>query len=62
MTVGLLAIFGAAAYFSVYQTGRQPASDASNSSGLGSLAGKLTGAVPVEELSGLIAVDRKSVV
>lgn len=57
VTVGLLAIFGAAAYFSVYQTGRQPASDTSNTSGLSGLAGKLTGVVPVEELSGLIAVD-----
>ena len=57
VTVGLLAIFGAAAYFSVYQTGRQPASDASSTSGLSGLAGKLTGVVPVEELSGLIAVD-----
>ena len=57
VTVGLLAIFGAAAYFSVYQTGRQPASGAPGTSLLGGLAGKLTGAVPVEELSGLIALD-----
>jgi hypothetical protein len=54
---GLLAAFGAAAYFSVYQTGRQPASDTSSTSALSGLAGKLTGVVPVEELSGLIAVD-----
>ena len=55
VTVGLLAIFGAAAYFSLYQTGRQPAPDGSNV--LSGLAGRLTGVVPVEELSGLIALD-----
>lgn len=55
VTVLLLAIFGAAAYFSVYQTGRQ-GSDGS-SGALGGLAGKLTGAVQVQELSGLIALD-----
>lgn len=55
VTVGLLALFGAAAYFSLYQAGRQPAADGTKM--LGGLAGKLTGAVPVEELSGLIALD-----
>ena len=57
VTVGLLAIFGAAAYFSVYQTGRQPASDTATTNVLSGLAGKLTGAVPVEEITGLIALD-----
>lgn len=55
VTVLLLAIFGAAAYFSVYQTGRQGTDGASGA--LGGLAGKLTGAVPVQELTGLIALD-----
>jgi hypothetical protein len=55
VTVGLLAVFGAAAYFSVYQTGRLPAPG--NSGVLTGLAGKLTGAVETQEVSGLIAVD-----
>lgn len=55
VTMVLLAVFGAAAYFSVYQTGRQPAGE--SGSILGGLASKLTGAVPVEELTGLIALD-----
>lgn len=55
VTVLLLAIFGAAAYFSVYQTGRQSSDGASGA--LGGLAGKLTGAVQVQELTGLIALD-----
>ena len=56
VTVGLLAVFGAAAYFSVYQTGRLPAPDASPGI-LTGLAGRLTGAVETQEVSGLIAVD-----
>lgn len=55
VTVVLLAVFGAAAYFSVFQTGRQPGDGAGGA--LGGLAGKLTGAVAVQELSGLIALD-----
>ena len=55
VTVVLLAVFGAAAYFSLYQTGRQPAEP--GGSVLGGLAGKLTGVVEVQEISGLIAVD-----
>lgn len=55
VTVLLLAVFGAAAYFSVYQTGRQGTDGSSGV--LGGLAGKLTGVVPVQELSGLIALD-----
>jgi|CXWL01.1.fsa_nt_gi hypothetical protein len=55
VTVLLLAIFGAAAYFSVYQTGRQPGEGSGGA--LAGLAGKLTGAVQVQELSGLIALD-----
>jgi hypothetical protein len=55
VTVGLLAVFGAAAYFSVYQTGRLPAPGTSGV--LTGLAGKLTGAVETQEVSGLIAVD-----
>ncbi|MDP2367932.1 hypothetical protein [Rhodoferax sp.] len=58
VTVLLLAVFGTAAYFSVYQTGRQSA-DGSRGV-LGGLAGKLTGAVQVQELSGLIALDVES--
>lgn len=55
VTVVLLAVFGAAAYFSVYQTGRQALPGAGGL--LNDWAGKLTGAVPVQELSGLIALD-----
>ena len=55
VTVLLLAIFGAAAYFSVYQTGRQPGEGSGGA--LAGLAGKLTGAGQVQELSGLIALD-----
>lgn len=55
ITVLLLAAFGAAAYFSLYQTARQP--DSGSSGTLGGLAGKLTGVIEVQELSGLIAVD-----
>jgi hypothetical protein len=56
VTAGLLSVFGAAAYFSVYQTGRLSNSDNSTNV-LSGLACKLTDAVPVEELSGLIALD-----
>jgi hypothetical protein len=55
VTVLLLAAFGAAAYFSVYKTGRQPAESAAGA--LTGMAGKLTGAVPLQTLSGLIALD-----
>lgn len=55
VTAVLLAVFGAAAYFSLYQTGRQPAEPGGGV--LGGLAGKLTGVVEVQEVSGLIAVD-----
>lgn len=51
ITVLLLAAFGGAAYFSVYQTGRV------SDGGPGGLAGRLTGAQQVQELSGLIALD-----
>ena len=51
ITVLLLAAFGGAAYFSVYQTGRV------GDGGPGGLAGRLTGAQQVQELSGLIALD-----
>ena len=51
----LLAAFGTAAFYSIYQTGRQAAPETGGA--LTGLAGKLTGAVPVQELSGLIAVD-----
>lgn len=50
----LLAGFAAAAYFSLYQTGRQQVGSDSVLSGV---AGKITGAVQVQEVSGLIAVD-----
>lgn len=53
ITAVLLAAFGGAAYLSVYKTGQQP----QGSGALSGVAGKLTGAVPVQELSGLIAVD-----
>ena len=55
VTVGLLAAFGAAAYFSVYQTGRLPAP--ATGGVLAGLVGKLTGAVETQDVSGLIAVD-----
>lgn len=51
ITVLLLAAFGGAAYFSVYQTGRV------SDGGPTGLAGRLTGAQQVQELSGLIALD-----
>ena len=55
VTLGLLAALGAAAYFSSYQTGRQTKSDTALV--LSDLTGRLSGAVPVQELSGLIALD-----
>ncbi len=55
ITAALLAAFGTAAFYSIYQTGRQAAPETGGA--LTGLAGKLTGAVPVQELSGLIAVD-----
>lgn len=55
VTVLLLAVFGAAAYFSMVQTGRQGGGGADGA--LGTLAGKLTGAVPVQDVSGLVALD-----
>ncbi len=55
VTVLLLAAFAGAAYVSMYKTGRQ--TDAPAAGALGGLAGKLTGAVQVQELTGLIAVD-----
>ncbi|RYF67870.1 MAG: hypothetical protein EOO22_18690, partial [Comamonadaceae bacterium] len=51
VTALLLGAFGAAAYFSVYQTGR------AGGGGPTGLAGRLTGAQQVQELSGLIALD-----
>ena len=56
----LLVAFGAAAYFSMVQTGRQGALEGAGG-GSPSLAGRITqtiaGAVAVEDVSGLIAVD-----
>jgi hypothetical protein len=59
----LLVAFGAAAYFSMFRTARQGDATAIGTSGksaggvLDGLAGKLTGVVQMQELSGLIAVD-----
>lgn len=50
VTVLLLAAFGGAAYFSVFQTGRLEG-------GPEGLAGRLTGAVQTQELEGLISLD-----
>ena len=55
-TAALLAVFGAAVYFSVAKTSRVSPADGSGGA-LQEWAGKLTGAVPVQELSGLIALD-----
>lgn len=55
VTLGLLAALGAAAYFSIYQTGRQTKPDTALV--LSDLAGRLSGTVPVQELLGLIALD-----
>ena len=59
VTLILLVAFGAAAYFSVFKTAHldNGSAGASNSGPLAGLAGKLTGTVPVEELSGVIALD-----
>lgn len=60
VTVVLLVAFAGAAYFSIFKTARLDggAPAAVGSSGpLAGLAGRLTGAVPVEELSGVIALD-----
>jgi hypothetical protein len=56
VTLVLLVAFGGAAYFSIFKTARLE-NGTSGSGGLTSLAGKLTGVVPVEELSGVIALD-----
>lgn len=56
VTLVLLVAFGSAAYFSIFKTARLENGTA-GSGGLTGLAGKLTGAVPVEELSGVIALD-----
>ena len=58
VTLILLVAFGAAAYFSVFKTAHLDNGSAgtSNSGPLAGLAGKLTGTVPVEELSGVIAL------
>ena len=56
VTLVLLVAFGGAAYFSIFKTARLE-NGTPGSGGLTSLAGKLTGAVPVEELSGVIALD-----
>lgn len=60
VTVALLAAFGTAAYFSIFKTARLEGSGATTgaaSGPLAGLAGRLTGAVPVEEVSGVIALD-----
>ena len=55
----LLLAFGAAVYFSMFRTARLEGGSTASTPGsvLGGLAGKLTGVVQVQELSGLIAVD-----
>ncbi len=59
ITVALLAAFGGAAYFSIFKTARleNGGAGSAGTGPLASLAGKLTGTVPVEELGGLIALD-----
>jgi hypothetical protein len=59
ITALLLLAFGAAVYFSMFRTARLEGGGTANAPGsiLGGLAGKLTGVVQVQELSGLIAVD-----
>ena len=59
ITVLLLLSFGAAVYFSMFRTARLEGGGTASAPGgvLGGLAGKLTGVVQVQELSGLIAVD-----
>ncbi len=59
ITALLLLAFGAAVYFSMFRTARLEGGGTANAPGniFGGLAGKLTGVVQVQELSGLIAVD-----
>ena len=59
ITALLLLAFGAAVYFSMFRTARLEGGSAASATGgmLGGLAGKITGVVQVQELSGLIAVD-----
>ena len=59
ITALLLLAFGAAVYFSMFRTARLEGGNTANAPGgmLGGLAGKITGVVQVQELSGLIAVD-----
>ena len=59
ITAILLLAFGAAVYFSMFRTARLEGGSATSATGgmLGGLAGKITGVVQVQELSGLIAVD-----
>ena len=60
VTLVLLAAFSAAAYFSIFKTARLDSgggAPVTSSGPLSGLAGKLTGAVPVEELTGVIALD-----
>ena len=59
ITALLLLAFGAAVYFSMFRTARLEGGSTASTPGsvLGGLAGKLTGVVQVQELSGLIAVD-----
>ncbi len=56
VTLVLLVAFGGAAYVSLFKTA-QLENGSGGPGGLGGLAGKLTGVVPVEELSGVIALD-----
>lgn len=55
VTTVLVVAFAAAAYFSIYKTGRQP--QAESNGVLSGLAEKITGAVPAQEMSGFIALD-----
>ena len=56
ITALLLAAFGAAVYFSMFRTARLEGGSTPGGI-LGGLAGKITGVVQMQELSGLIAVD-----
>ena len=59
ITALLLLAFGAAVYFSMFRTARLEGGSTANTPGgvLAGLAGRITGVVQVQELSGLIAVD-----
>ena len=59
ITALLLLSFGAAVYFSMFRTARLEGGSTANTPGgvLAGLAGRITGVVQVQELSGLIAVD-----